>query len=100
MFHRLVLCLALSLAMAPLGAAADPDNPLATELRGYVEAFDLRTVPDSARSRLWAIIAHGSASHMAKVVAIHDILQRHGALRHVDLEGGGDDAPRPVGGLG
>ncbi|SMX48684.1 hypothetical protein [Maliponia aquimaris] len=85
MFRHLALCLAL--ALLPAAATADAARPLDTALRAYVDAFDLGAVPDTARARLRAIVAHDSASHVAKVLAIHDILQTHGALRHVDMHG-------------
>lgn len=85
MFHRLALTLTLVLTSA--AATAEPARPLDAALRAYVEAFDLGAVPDHARERLRTIVSHDTASHTAKVVAIHDILLRHGALRHVDMHG-------------
>lgn len=82
-----IAALCLAAALLPGLAAAQTLPPLETALRAYVDAFDLAHVPATARARLEAIVAHEEASHVAKVVAIHDILLQHGALRHVDMHG-------------
>ncbi|MCR9274314.1 MULTISPECIES: hypothetical protein [Mameliella] len=84
--------LAFSLAATLMAGTAEAQvrDALASDLRNFVEAFELSQVPATEQTRLQVIVDHPEASHVAKVMAIHEILQDNGALRHVDMHG---DAP-------
>ncbi|WP_305969572.1 MULTISPECIES: hypothetical protein [unclassified Mameliella] len=84
--------LALSIAATLMVGTAEAQvrDALASDLQNFVEAFELSQVPATEQARLRVIVDHPDASHVAKVMAIHEILQDHDALRHVDMHG---DAP-------
>ncbi|MBY6118151.1 hypothetical protein [Mameliella alba] len=84
--------LAFSFAATLMAGTAEAQvrDALASDLRNFVEAFELSQVPATEQARLQVIVDHPEASHVAKVMAIHEILQDNGALRHVDMHG---DAP-------
>ncbi|MBV7394212.1 hypothetical protein [Mameliella sediminis] len=85
-----MLTLSLAVALTAGAAGAQVRDGLATDLHRFVDAFELSQVPPAGQARLQMIVDHPEASHVAKVLAIHDILQDHDALRHVDMHG---DAP-------
>lgn len=85
-----ILAFSLAATLMVGTAEAQVRDALTSDLRNFVEAFELAQVPDAEQARLRVIVDHPEASHVAKVMAIHEILQNNGALRHVDMHG---DAP-------
>lgn len=85
MLRIIALTFAAALLTAP--ANAQVRDGLAADLYQFVEAFELAEVPPAGQDRLQMIVDHPSASHVAKLVAIHDVLEQHDALVHVDMHG-------------
>lgn len=86
-----IFALSVAAFLLATPASAQVRDGLVADLHHFVEAFELAEVPPAGRARLQVIVDHPSASHVAKLMAIHDVLQRHDALRHVDMHG---DQPR------
>ena len=84
---RRLTTLTLVATLLAVPATAQVRGELATDLHQYVDAFDLQEVSAEGRARLRMIVDHPTASHVAKLVAIHDVLQDHDALLHVDMHG-------------
>lgn len=85
MLRIIALTFAAALLTAP--ANAQVRDGLAVDLYQFVEAFELTEVPPAGQARLQMIVDHPSASHVAKLVAIHDVLEQHDALVHIDMHG-------------
>jgi len=79
---------AILLGMIPMAATS---APLAEDLKDYVVAFDMAALDRDAQEHLQQIIDDPQASHGTKVLSVHTVLDRNGALRHVDIHG--DELP-------
>lgn len=77
----------LAAALVPCSAGAESRRPLDEQLTEYVESFDLAGLAPPVLDRLAYVASHPEASHVAKVIEIHDILKKNDALRHVDMHG-------------
>ncbi|MGK7754226.1 MULTISPECIES: hypothetical protein [unclassified Roseovarius] len=90
------LALATLLSLSPIAATA---TPLAEDLKNYIVAFDMAALDTEARTELRTILDDPDRSHGNKVLSVHSVLDRHGALREVDIHGGPLDAPETQVGL-
>ena len=84
MFRALILALLFSV---PASASERRFDPLATHLSHFVDAFELGTLSAKSRDRIHHIMNHRGSTHAEKVFALVDLLDREGALRHVDIHG-------------
>lgn len=60
---------------------------LAADLERFITDFDLAALDESGLQRVEGIIDDPDASHAQKVLALHTLLDRNGALEHADMHG-------------
>lgn len=80
-FAKLVVPAILALAL-PTGLAA---SPLSDVIDDYVVRFDLSELEPDDSEAILAVHAQGDLAHGMKVLLIHEILIRAGALQHTEM---------------
>jgi hypothetical protein len=85
MFRFIAIVLTLA-ASAPAAHASDVQD-LSADLSHFISDFDLTDLNHQTLNTLRDVIEDEDAPHGQKVLALHSLLDRHGALGHADMHG-------------
>ena len=88
MFRHIALILCL-VSILPAAHASDAGD-LSPDLSRFITVFDLNDLTTQTLSALCDIVDDADRSHGQKVLALHSLLDRHGALGHADMHGAQD----------
>lgn len=79
--------IALITATVVSTAHAGDLTDLSADLEHYIAEFDLAAMDQDSLETVSRIMADTSTSHGHKVLALHTLLDRNGALGHADMHG-------------
>ena len=85
MLRSAAIALLTTAAMSSAQAADLPD--IAADLSHYISDFNLAALDEDGLDSVERILRSPNVSHGQKVLALHTVLERGGALEHADMHG-------------